>query len=189
MESLCASFVNISIHFTKFNFASLEGDNFYYSNVFLCVVSDYLMIQLFTRHTIQRTCFIQMKTLTTLILSTSLISFSTVSIANKPDPVADSKKICHHQAAEKSGFNPEQAKSGNTTAKGAGVGAAGGATVRAIQGKSLLKGAAIGAAAGAAAGGAKKNKAKKEAVLGEANYKTEYDNCLRSRGLVPENVR
>jgi hypothetical protein len=151
MESLCASFVNISIHFTKFNFASLEGDNFYYSNVFLCVVSDYLMIQLFTRHTIQRTCFIQ--------------------------------------AAEKSGFNPEQAKSGNTTAKGAGVGAAGGATVRAIQGKSLLKGAAIGAAAGAAAGGAKKNKAKKEAVLGEANYKTEYDNCLRSRGLVPENVR
>ena len=147
------------------------------------------MIQLFNRHIIQRTCFIQMKTLTTLILSASLISFSAVSNANKPDPVADSKKICHHQAVEKSGFNPDQAKTSNAAAKGAGAGAAGGATVRAIQGKSLLKGAAIGAAVGGAAGGVKKNKAKKQAVLDEANYKTEYDSCLRSRGLVPENVR
>lgn len=147
------------------------------------------MIQLFNRQTTQRTCFIQMKTLTSLIISTSLLSFSTASIANKADPVADAKKICHHQAVEKSGFNPEQAKTGNATAKGAGVGAAGGTAVRAIQGKSLLKGAAIGAAAGAAAGGVKKNKAKKQAVLGEADYKTEYDSCLRSRGLVPENVR
>jgi len=130
-----------------------------------------------------------MKTLTTVLLSTSLITLSAASNANKPDPVADSKTICHHQAAEKSGFNPQQAKTGNTTAKGAGAGAAGGTAVRAIQGKSLLKGAAIGAAVGAAAGGAKKNSDKKQAVLGEANYKTEYDNCLRSRGLVPENVR
>ena len=130
-----------------------------------------------------------MKILTTLLITSSLLSFNSVAVAQNTDPIADSKKICHHQAAEKSGYNPESAKSGNTTAKGAGAGAAGGATVRAIQGKSLLKGAAIGAAAGAAAGGVKKNKDKKQAVVGEANYKTEYDNCLRSRGLVPENVR
>jgi hypothetical protein len=130
-----------------------------------------------------------MKTLTTLLITSSMISFNCVAEAQKPDPVADSKTICHHQAVEKSGYNPKQTNSGNTTAKGAGAGAAGGTAVRAIQGKSLLKGAAIGAAAGAAVGGAKKNKAKKQAVLGEANYKTEYDSCLKSRGLVPENVR
>lgn len=130
-----------------------------------------------------------MKPLTTLLITSSLLSISFVTAAQNTDPIADAKTICHHQAAEKSGYNPQQAKSGNTTAKGAGVGAAGGATVRAIQGKSLLKGAAIGAAAGAAAGGLKKNKDKKQAVLDEANYKSEYDNCLRNRGFVPENVR
>jgi len=130
-----------------------------------------------------------MKTLTSLFISSALLSLSSASFAISPDPVADAKKICHHQAVEKSGYNPEKSNSGNTTAKGAGVGAAGGTAVRAIQGKSLLKGAAIGAAAGAAAGGVKKNQDKKKAVLGEANYKTEYDSCLRSRGLVPENVR
>ena len=130
-----------------------------------------------------------MKKFTTLIISSILLSFASVADAQKPDPVADAKKICHYQAVEKSGYDPEKSKSGNTVAKGAGVGAAGGTAVRAIQGKSLLKGAAIGAAAGAAAGGVKKNQDKKQAVLGEANYKTEYDNCLRSRGLVPENVR
>ena len=130
-----------------------------------------------------------MKTLTTLLITSGLISFTSIATAQKPDPIADSKTICHHQAVEKSGFNPNQATSGNTVAKGAGVGAAGGAGVRAIQGKSLLKGAAIGAGIGAAAGGVKNNRDKKQAVLDEANYKTEYDNCLRSRGLVPENVR
>ena len=130
-----------------------------------------------------------MKTLTTLAITSILIIFSSIAVAQKPDPIADSKTICHHQAVEKSGFNPNQSTSGNTVAKGAGVGAAGGAGVRAIQGKSLLKGAVIGAAAGAAAGGVKNNRDKKQAVLDEANYKSEYDNCLRSRGLVPENVR
>ena len=130
-----------------------------------------------------------MKNSITLIISASLIAFTAAATAQKTDPVADSKKICHHQAVEKSGYDPQKSKSGSTVAKGTGVGAAGGATVRAIQGKSLLKGAAIGAAAGAAAGGVKKNQDKKKAVTGEANYKTEYDNCLRSRGLVPENVR
>jgi hypothetical protein len=130
-----------------------------------------------------------MKLIPALIISTVVFSLSSYTLANANDPIADSKKLCHHQAVEKSGFDPQKAKSGNTTAKGAGAGAAGGTAVRAIQGKSLLKGAAIGAAAGAAVGGAKKNKTKKQAVLGEANYKTEYDNCLRGRGLVPENVR
>jgi len=130
-----------------------------------------------------------MKLIPTLIISSVIFSLSSYNLATANDPVADSKKLCHHQAVEKSGFDPQKTKSGNTTAKGAGAGAAGGTAVRAIQGKSLLKGAAIGAAVGAAAGGAKKNKDKKQAVLGEANYKTEYDNCLRSRGLVPENVR
>ncbi|MGB5223883.1 MAG: glycine zipper domain-containing protein [Arenicellales bacterium] len=130
-----------------------------------------------------------MKNTTTLIISISLFALSSAATAQTNDPIADSKKICHHQAAEKSGYDPTKSKSGSTVAKGTGVGAAGGATVRAIQGKSLLKGAAIGAAAGAAAGGLKKNQDKKSAVTGEANYKTEYDNCLRSRGLVPENVR
>ncbi len=130
-----------------------------------------------------------MKFTPALIISSVLFSLGSYTLATANDPVADSKKLCHYQAVEKSGFDPQKTKSGNTTAKGAGVGAAGGTAVRAIQGKSLLKGAAIGAAAGAAAGGVKKNKAKKQAVLGEANYKTEYDNCLRSRGLVPENVR
>jgi hypothetical protein len=102
-----------------------------------------------------------MKLVSALIISSVIFSLSSYTLANANDPIADSKKLCHHQAVEKS----------------------------AIQGKSLLKGAAIGAAVGAAAGGAKKNKDKKQAVLGEANYKTEYDNCLRSRGLVPENVR
>ena len=121
------------------------------------------------------------------------IASSTLALASdtaiKADPVADAQKICHYQAVENSGYDPEKANSGKTVAKGAGAGAAGGTAVRAIQGKSLLKGAAVGAAAGAAAGGVKKNRDKKQAVVGEANYKTEYDNCLRSRGLVPENVR
>ena len=130
-----------------------------------------------------------MKKSTTLIISASLLAFSSVTSAQNADPVADAKTICHHQAVEKSGYDPKKSSSGSTVAKGTGVGAAGGATVRAIQGKSLLKGAAIGAAAGAAAGGVKKNQDKKKAVVGDANYKTEYDNCLRSRGLVPENVR
>ena len=130
-----------------------------------------------------------MKNSTTLFISAILLAFTSAATAQSSDPVADSKKICHHQAVEKSGYDPKNPNSGNTVAKGTGVGAAGGATVRAIQGKSLLKGAAIGAAAGAAAGGVKKNQDKKKAVLGEANYKTEYDNCLRSRGLVPENIR
>jgi len=130
-----------------------------------------------------------MKLRPALIICTVIFSLSSYTLANANDPIADSKKLCHHQAVEKSGYDPEKAQGSNTVAKGAGVGAAGGTAVRAIQGKSLLKGAAIGAAAGAAVGGAKKNKTKKQAVLGEANYKTEYDNCLRSRGLVPENVR
>ncbi|MEN8711374.1 MAG: hypothetical protein ABF326_04170 [Arenicellales bacterium] len=130
-----------------------------------------------------------MNNTTTLIVSISLFALSSAAAAQTNDPIADSKKICHHQAAEKSGYDPTKSKSGSTVAKGTGVGAAGGTAVRAIQGKSLLKGAAIGAAAGAAAGGLKKNQDKKNAVTGEANYKTEYDNCLRSRGLVPENVR
>jgi len=130
-----------------------------------------------------------MKLVPALIISSVIFSLSSYTLANANDPIADSKKLCHHQAVEKSGYDPEKAQGSNTVAKGAGAGAAGGTAVRAIQGKSLLKGAAIGAAAGAAVGGAKKNKTKKQAVLGEANYKTEYDSCLRSRGLVPENVR
>ena len=136
-----------------------------------------------------------MKNLTTLLksviismISVSLTGISFAANAQATDPIADSKTICHHQAVEKSGYDPQKSKSGSTVAKGTGVGAAGGATVRAIQGKSLLKGAAVGAAAGAAAGGLKKNQDKKKAVTGEANYKTEYDNCLRGRGLVPENI-
>jgi len=130
-----------------------------------------------------------MKLIPALILSSVLFSLNSLTAAYATDPVADAKKLCHYQAVEKSGYDPKKAKSSNTVAKGAGVGAAGGTAVRAIQGKSLLKGAAIGAAAGAAGGGLKKNKAKKQAVLGESNYKTEYDSCLRSRGLVPENVK
>ncbi|MEA1890486.1 MAG: hypothetical protein U9N50_12000 [Pseudomonadota bacterium] len=130
-----------------------------------------------------------MKLLPALIFSSVIFSLSSYTLATANDPIADAKKLCHHQAVEKSGYNPEKTKSGNTTAKGAGAGAAGGTAVRAIQGKSLLKGAAIGAAAGAAAGGIKKNKDKKAAVIGESTYKTEYESCLRSRGLNPENVK
>jgi len=130
-----------------------------------------------------------MKLKSSIIISSAIFSVGSYTLATANDPIADSKKLCHHQAVEKSGYNPEKAKSSNTTAKGAGAGAAGGTAVRAIQGKSLLKGAAIGAAAGAAAGGVKKNKDKKAAVIGESNYKTEYDSCLRSRGLNPENVK
>ncbi len=130
-----------------------------------------------------------MKLIPTLLFSTAIFSMNAFTIASAQDPIADSKKLCHYQAVEKSGYDPQKAKSSNTVAKGAGAGAVGGTAVRALQGKSLLKGAAIGAGAGAAAGGLKKNKAKKAAVLGESNYKTEYDSCLRSRGLVPENVK
>ena len=136
-----------------------------------------------------------MRNLNSIFIHSIYLSMASVSIAfatepaMKADPVADAKKICHYQAVEKSGYDPDKANSGKTVAKGAGAGAAGGTAVRAIQGKSLLKGAAVGAAAGAAVGGVKKNKDKKQAVAGEANYKTEYDSCLRSRGLVPENVR
>lgn len=130
-----------------------------------------------------------MKLISILILSSTFLSLPTLTLANQNDPVADARKICHYQAVEKSGYDPKKASSSNTVAKGAGVGAAGGVAVRALQGKSLLRGAAIGAGVGAAGGGLKKNRAKKQAVLGESNYKTEYDSCLRSRGLVPENVR
>ena len=130
-----------------------------------------------------------MNCFTTLVLSSGVLLYSSISIAAKTDPVADAKKICHYQAAEKSGFDPNKQKAGNSTAKKTGAGAAAGTAVRAVQGKSLLKGAAIGAAAGAAVGGVKKNKSKKQAVLNESHYNSEYENCLRSRGLVPENIR
>lgn len=130
-----------------------------------------------------------MKLLPALIISSVIFSLSSYTLANANDPIDDSKKLCHHQAVEKSGFDPEKAKSSNTVAKGAGAGAVGGTAVRAIQGKSLLKGAAIGAGVGAAGGGLKKNRDKKQAVLSESHYKSEYENCLRSRGLNPENVR
>lgn len=116
----------------------------------------------------------------------SLISFTT---AMAQDPIGDSKKLCHYQAVEKSGFDPTKGKSSKTVAKGAGAGAAGGTAVRAIQGKSLLKGAAIGAGVGAAGGGLKKNRDKKQAVLSESLYKSEYENCLRKRGLNPDNIK
>lgn len=96
-----------------------------------------------------------MKLISILILSSTFLSLPTLTLANQNDPVADARKICHYQAVEKSGYDPKKASSSNTVAKGAGVGAAG--------------------------GGLKKNRAKKQAVLGESNYKTEYDSCLRSR--------
>jgi len=122
----------------------------------------------------------------TITAAFSLLSFSS---AFAQDKIEDSKKLCHFQAVEKSGFDPTKSKSSNTVAKGAGAGAVGGVAVRAIQGKSLLKGAVIGAGAGAAGGGLKKNRDKKQAVLAEALYKSEYENCLRKRGLNPENVK
>jgi hypothetical protein len=115
--------------------------------------------------------------------------YSATTLAQKPDPVEDAKTICHHQAVEKSGYNPREAKSNNTAAKGAAVGAAGGAAVRAIQGKSLVKGAAIGAVAGTGAGAIKQNKDKKKAVAGEGEYKKAYDSCLESRGFDPGKVQ
>ncbi len=119
-----------------------------------------------------------------------LVTVLAATNAFATDPVEDAKKLCHQEAVEKSGYDPANTPStGKTVAAGAGIGAAGGAAVRAIQGKSLLKGAAIGAAVGAAAGGLKSNQDKKQAVLNEQNYKTEYDNCLKRRGFVPENVR
>jgi hypothetical protein len=123
-------------------------------------------------------------------IASFLVTMLTVSSALANDPVEDAKKLCHQEAVEKSGFDPAKAPStGKTVAAGAGIGAASGAGVRAIQGKSLLKGAAIGAAAGAAAGGLKSNQDKKQAVLDEGSYNTAYEDCLKRRGFKPENVR
>ncbi len=130
-----------------------------------------------------------MNSKSTLLICSILFSLNSLAATNTSDPVADAKKLCHYQAVEKSGYDPQKPASKNTVAKGAGAGAAGGTAVRAIQGKSLLKGAVIGAGVGAAGGGLKKNQDKKKAVLGESNYKTEYDSCLRSRGLNPENIK
>jgi hypothetical protein len=122
--------------------------------------------------------------------STLLITMLSLPAALADDPVEDAKKLCQQEAVEKSGYDPAKSPStGKTVAAGAGIGAAGGATVRAIQGKSLLKGAAIGAAAGAAAGGLKNNRDKKQAVLDEGNYNTSYEDCLKRRGFIPQNVK
>ena len=100
------------------------------------------------------------------------------------------KAGCSKIATDKTGYDPAKASSGSSTvAKGAGAGAVGGTVVRAVQGKSLLKGAAIGAAAGAGAGALKNNQDKKKAVVNQDAYQTEYNNCLRKNGLVPEDVK
>lgn len=130
-----------------------------------------------------------MKLLPAFLFCTAAFSLSTLASANANDPVADAKKLCQYQASEKSGYNPGKAQGSKTVAKGAGAGAVGGTAVRAIQGKSLLKGAAIGAGVGAAGGGLKKNRNKKQAVLSESHYKSEYDNCMRKRGFNPDNVK
>ncbi len=130
-----------------------------------------------------------MKLLPAFLFCTAAFSLSTNSFAIANDPVADAKKLCQYQASEKSGYKPGNTQDNNTVAKGAGAGAVGGTAVRAIQGKSLLKGAAIGAGVGAAGGVMKKNRNKKQAVLNESHYKSEYENCMRKRGFKPENVK
>ena len=90
---------------------------------------------------------------------------------------------CSTLATEKSGYDPaSQSSKSSTVGKGAAVGAAGGAAVRAIQGKSLLKGAAIGAAAGAGAGAMKDSKANKSDATAQGNYQLEYDKCMSEKG-------
>lgn len=105
------------------------------------------------------------------------------------DPVETIKAGCSKIATDKTGYAPSKSSSGSTVAKGAGAGAVGGTVVRAIQGKSLLKGAAIGAAAGAGAGALKSNNDKKKSVLDQDAYQTEYNNCLKKNGLVPDNAK
>ncbi|MEA1889193.1 MAG: hypothetical protein U9N50_05355, partial [Pseudomonadota bacterium] len=122
------------------------------------------------------------------VFSCFSLVFSSTLLAT--DAVAKAKTECDQQTTNKTGYSPGSPSTGkNTVAKGAAVGAAGGTAARAIGGKSLLKGAGVGAVIGAGAGGLKKNNAKKKAVLDQANYQTEYDNCLKEKGLVPENVK
>ena len=130
-----------------------------------------------------------MKKLTILIISSTLLSFTSVADAQKPDPVADAKKICHYQAVKKSDYNPEKKASLAIQLPRVPVLAPPWA-LRFVPSRTrvylkaqlsvLLPGRQLVV---------KNNKDKKQVVLGEANYKTEYDNCVRSRGLVPENVR
>ena len=121
-----------------------------------------------------------------VVLTIGLLSFS--ATIHAADPVETIKAGCSKIATDKTGYNPASANGNSTVAKGAAAGAVGGTVVRAIGGKSLLKGAAIGAAAGAGAGALKKNSDKKKAVLSQDAYETEYNNCLKKNGLVPENV-
>lgn len=123
------------------------------------------------------------------VLFACMAAFSFTNL-HAADPVETIKAGCSKIATDKTGYDPSKSSSsGSTVAKGAGAGAAGGTVVRAIQGKSLLKGAAIGAAAGAGAGALKSNNDKKKAVLDQDAYETEYNNCLKKNGLVPDNVK
>ena len=75
------------------------------------------------------------------------------------------------------------------TQKGGTYGAAGGAVAGAVIGQVIggdteatLIGAAIGAAAGAGAGALKDKEDKKKAEQATANYQTEYQHCMNSKG-------
>jgi hypothetical protein len=119
-----------------------------------------------------------------------LLAFSLPCLTHAADPIGDAKAECSKLASEKTGYSPTNTASGSkSVAKGAAIGAGGGAAVRAVQGKSLLKGAAVGAAAGAAVGAHQRNQSKKQAIVAEGEYKKEYDSCLKGKGLVPENVK
>ena len=106
-----------------------------------------------------------------------------IAYTQSDDKRAAAEAECSTLAKEKSGYDPSsQSSKSSTVGKGAAVGAAGGAAVRAIQGKSLLKGAAVGAAAGAGAGALKDSKSNKTEATAQGNYQLEYDKCMGEKG-------
>jgi len=94
---------------------------------------------------------------------------------------------CASLAKEKTGHNiASQTSTNNNLAKGAAIGAAGGAAVGALsskKSKKVVQGAALGAAAGAGIAALSDNEKKKAAAKVREAYDHEYQNCLNAKGF------
>jgi len=116
------------------------------------------------------------------------LTFLCMAVACGPstEDMAAADQECRQLASARTGYDPSNPTGGKSSVgKGAAIGAASGAAVGAItskKSKKVVQGAAIGAAAGAGAGALKDNEDKKKAEQAAANYQTEYQHCMSSKG-------
>ena len=109
-----------------------------------------------------------------------------VSCGPTPEDRVAAESECKQLASARSGYTGGSSGGSSTIAKGAGIGAVGGAAIGALtssKSKKVVQGAALGAAAGAGAGALKDKEDKKKAAQASSAYQAEYKNCMQGKGF------